>query len=325
VFFFVLILPISRLVPSGAQNTGFAVRFSLSSLHGLVLLAGLISLPSSSCALRLDEYIRTAGEDFLTSHVLRYFFVNFRPVNLTNPPNLATTRAFYNLTRWAFPRGRADVLDILAKRFFSMQYFLTETDAHWFYSGLDHSIINFRLLRPFLQSLATAHSPTRDFVVYGQCVFSQDQVYPQGGSGIIMTRFAARAILDALRRGDLAMGGMDDMALGHILRHFRYPPFQMTHPAFSGYHFDGDTSRAIIDGNFAGFRTCASRIRAQLEGMCRPFVAPLRDVVFFHVDGTQDIEWMLTLSDAVFRAPERVSYSVVGYRPELCVRPWIAL
>jgi hypothetical protein len=285
-----------------------------------MLLAGLISQPTSPVAQRLDEYIRTAGDDCLRRGIFNYFFINFGLENTTNPPNLVATEYFRNLTTWAFPRGWYSVRDILTKRFFSLLYFLCETNAVWFYSGLDHSIINFPLLPGFLEFLRTRHNSSCQFVVYGQCVFSQDQNYPQGGSGMIVSRFAAQKILEALPLGALPLNGVDDMAFGHILDYFGWTPGQMTHPAFLGYHFPANTASLIAGRGFSGVRECSRVDWWRPQGdLCRPFVSPLRDLVFFHIDGARDINAMLSLSEAVFSAPPRVVYYIRDYGPRLCL------
>jgi hypothetical protein len=285
-----------------------------------MLLAGLISEPTSRVARRLDEYIRTAGADCLRRGIFDYFFINFFLENTTNPPNLVATEYFRNLTTWAFPGGGDSVLDILTKRFFSLAYFLSETNALWFYSGLDHSIINFPLLPRFLESLMTRHKSSGEFVFYGQCVFAHGQNYPQGGSGMVVSRFAAQKIIEALPLGALPLNGVDDMAFGHVLNHFGWAPGQMTHPAFLGYHFFPITANLIRSGRFSGLRECSSVgwERPQRD-MCRPFVSRLQDIVFFHIDGTQDINAMLSLSEAVFNVPPRVGYYIREFAPRVCL------
>jgi hypothetical protein len=102
----------------------------------------------------------------------RHYFVNYSLVDQSNPPSLAV------------PLELSDkYVQLIAKLFFSVRFFLIQSSCAWFLHATDGTIINFRKLGAFMQDLQSSCNPYRDVRILGDCIQVRENAYLQGGSG----------------------------------------------------------------------------------------------------------------------------------------------
>jgi hypothetical protein len=211
--------------------------------------------------------------------------------------------------------------DLVAKYVFSMQFFLESTTSRWFFRGIDDTLVNFRALRPFLLDLEDRHDPLSNFVFLANCVRWDSAVYPQGGSGYFMSRHAVEILSPFSEEIMESTKGVEDMDLGTFLQtRLGFRLASMTTGAMIGHSFDGENMRRIREGRWHELRPCPLT-ETRSAHFCRPFLAPLRDIVFYH-DWPSSFPECFTNAAAVFNAPPDINWYVDSQKPIVCrLRP----
>jgi hypothetical protein len=207
--------------------------------------------------------------------------------------------------------------DLVARYAFSMQFFLENTTSRWFFRCTDDVIVNFRALRSFLQGLEARHNPLRDFVFLANCVRWGDFLYPQGGSGYFMSRHAVEILAPLAEELMESTRGFEDMDLGTFLhKRLNFSLAALTTGAMIGHSFPDDNLPKIKQGRWNELPQCPLT-KTRSAQFCRPFLAPLRDIVFYH-DWPAVFPESFANAAAVFNAPPNIGWFVDSLMPVAC-------
>jgi hypothetical protein len=208
---------------------------------------------------------------------------------------------------------------LAAKFFFSLRFFLLNTTARWFYRAIDDSIINFEKLGTFLQNLERKKNPLQDWVFLGNCVRNDPWAFPQGGSGVLISRAAVRVLEPLCRQFIGTMMQPEDVAFQPFLESLNVSMWSITSPNFCGHRFEDDDLGKMRRGAWQELKDCPPKEGRSGE-KCRPFLSPISDIVFYH-------EWMgefFSIFDnakAVFATDRRVTWYTNEMHLRVCKVP----
>jgi hypothetical protein len=208
-----------------------------------------------------------------------YYFVNYTRQNVSELHSLyppSEYRKMMNLT--SFPSLQS--ADLTAKFFFSLAFFLEHSRSRWFFRGTDDTVINFDYLPVYLSKLEHSFDTEKDFVFRGNCVTAGIR-WPQGGSGYLLSRAAARQIQPYGPCFMRAMTIPEDMTFGRFLPFLGKELFDTTDEAFVGHYFGGETIQLVQNRRYGLLPLCPDPQKFQRVG-CRPYVSPVRHIVFYH-------------------------------------------
>jgi hypothetical protein len=205
------------------------------------------------------------------------------------------------------------------KDVFAFNYHAEESNASWMIRATDDMVINFDLLPEYLRDLQNRYDPNTDVVIRSHCLQFNDKLYPQGGSGAIFSR-AASVLLSRDTQGMIANWiESEDITLGNYIEKKGIEMVSTIDPHFLGLGW----------GTVEAFE---QRIQT-VSDVCEPpdptrtdcvrcFVAPLREVVFYHSEGSgSGMDIHHEVSRRVFNA----HHSIMWYpgdrwaAPELCL------
>jgi hypothetical protein len=217
--------------------------------------------------------------------------------------------------RFGFRRSRLTTSDLLAKLFFSMRFFLQETEADWLYRGTDNSFINFVMLPSFMRRLESSNRPRHSFTVLGNCI--PLGCFLQGGSGYLMSRFAVVRFVahaDELLRATTLP---EDLAFGRMLVFLNASMAAATTPAALGRRL-GDTHLAAL---LAGRKSDLMPCNLQRWGCCRAVAGRLRDVVFYHdMAPGEKLRQGIRIAEAIFNADPSLFWVQTNEWPVMCTQ-----
>jgi hypothetical protein len=275
--------------------------------------------PFSGRGFRLYDYYQSLT--FPPALDLHYYFVGLLPRNTSLPPNIAMPE---NYLRWrAYPLpadGHEWPVRETAKRFFVLNYALEHTTARWIWCGCDDIYINFDLLLPYIQTLERYWDPLQDVVVRGDCI-PNGPLYHRGGPGSIYSRAAVRRLAPfgnwsiwALFEGD------DDKRIGLAMEQADIDVPETASSAFIGFDWTDDRLRGLRTANYSDLQVndpCPKVALIERSG-CRKFVAPLNQVVFYHVRYA-NFSQRLTMAKSVWNAPPWLFFHHdAGWESALC-------
>jgi hypothetical protein len=208
--------------------------------------------------------------------------------------------------------------ELAANLWFSMRFFLQNTSARWFYRGNDDSIINFDAIGPFLTRLESAYDPFREFVFLGNCIHNEFWTFPQGGSGYLISRAGVKQLEPMRRQFMYTLKKPEDIAFEAFFESLGVNMTMITSPNFCGHSFGEDSLDKIRRRAWAEFGECP-----MIEGLsgqfCKPFLAPVRNIVFYH-EWNRSLGEALENAKAVARADESVLWYMDGKWPHVCRR-----
>jgi hypothetical protein len=271
------------------------------------LTAFFLSYIESPRIPRLNAYILSHLPE--TTVRFSYYFVERNSTNDTAGHTLLLPQVL-RCSRCGLQR------QLLVKFMFAMGYFLDHANSDWFYRGVDDTLVNFRALAPFLRDLERTANPLTDFVFRANCIPFFGNLFPQGGSGYLMSRHAVATWLphfdDCLNMNN----GFEDMDLGRFLLKWNITGLKFGGPGFMGHTIVKPVGRNVFLGKWSTLPICPD-IRTIPGEICRPFLARIRDTVFYH-HWPLDIEGSFRLSERVFNAPPFIFwYSETGW-PIVC-------
>jgi hypothetical protein len=208
-----------------------------------------------------------------------YYFVNYTRENVSALHSLYPPDKYREMMKLTLRKEHRSA-DLLAKFFFSIGFFLENSTSRWFFRGIDDTVVNFGRLPVYLSQLEHRFDPEKDFVFKAQCVPCYPY-FPQGGSGYLLSRAAARIMWPYGEYFMRTMVKPEDIAFGKFVGYFGQKMFDTTDEAFSGHYF-GDENVAIVEkGLYGSLPRCPDPGGFKKVG-CRPYVAPVRDIVFYH-------------------------------------------
>jgi hypothetical protein len=281
------------------------------------LLAVFLTTPQSRRVPLLLNYLKSAplspDLDF------QYWIVNYTNENDTTNHFLYPPDEFRQIFDLSIrPRRLRKDIDLASKFFFSLRFFLENSTASWFYRACDDTIINFVNLFPFIQSLDRRWQPRTQPVVLGSCIDAARWSYLQGGSGFLLSRFAADQLID---ERDAFIAGMDrpeDVYFNTLLDATGVSLRSATCEFFMGHDVNTKHRRIITERNFDLLPSCPKK-RSIGKKQCRPFVVPLNDLVFWHqqyknASFRQAIAW----AKMIVALPRNVHWWSKRGKPHLC-------
>jgi hypothetical protein len=243
---------------------------------------------------------------------------------MTDPPNIAMPDNYLN---WrSHPRkDRLWTIRFMASFAWLFRYVIAHTSAHWIYVSDDDILINFDLLPAFMRELHTKYDPLREVVVRGDCIIN-GPVYPQGGSGVVLSR---RAIEKLAPFGHYSIWGFweecPDQRLGRLMTKVFSGTAWYTSTAFLGVPLDAADFRRVLDQNFSRLPPCPDGSTLSQHG-CLRFVAPVREIVFLHIgrafkNGAGWLKERRAIATHLWNAPPQVSFRPsIQWRKALCWR-----
>jgi hypothetical protein len=295
-------------------------------------LTGRFSADISFLAFFLTDF-HSPHADLLSEYILssspppwfRYYFVNYSRAKQSSPPCLASPVQYRRLLDLCLTKGKwwhmgAKSPDLLAKTFFSFEFFLANSSAHWFYRGTDDVIVNIPRLGHYIRHLDARHNPLTQIVLQGNCLVfpgsPNSRPYLQGGAGYVFSRLAVERLRPFAVPSMLNGHTQEDWWMGELCYRLGVTGVAATSDHFLGYTFSWDDQKRLVHGNVSQMRRCPVWPSAGQNG-CRRFLSPLRRVIFFHQHMNMDAA-LVAFARRVFQAPVWIKWYMVDYFPKIC-------
>jgi hypothetical protein len=206
-------------------------------------------------------------------------------------------------------------VDLVVKYFFCANYTVKSTTARWMARLSDDTIVNFAKLGQFIGKLEVEYDPLREFVFKGHCVdpgdFWNHSIFPQGGAGFVLSRFACETALAHRTAIFRQMTLQEDLIIGRYLIENHFSPEAMSCSSFIGHSPKSDQLHLLEMGEKRYFPTCGLLIFKEeivLGDGCGSFLTPLNDVVFVHAIPHPGWKSLLRLAYRYFEAPSWVMW-----------------
>jgi hypothetical protein len=269
---------------------------------------------------RIPDLRRYLAQSKIPSEILfEYWFVNYTRENVTAlhsvyPPD--DYRVAMKLS-WRFRRFRKD-LDLASKFFFGLRFYEEISSAHWFYRATDDTLIRFHNLLPFMRSLEKRYDPVTEAVVIGNCIDIKRFSYLQGGSGILFSRFAALKLVNGRDEFLKKLNRPEDVFLVSSFEKFGISLYQATSEYFIGHDILAAHRSLLWNGSLNRLPNCPDPSKIWVRS-CRPFVAPLKDIVFWHQEGrNKTLEHTIDFANVALSQPRTIMWWLDRGRPTLC-------
>ena len=275
---------------------GFAleafVDVSFSSAKPTSLFAVFLTVVNSSRIDILRNYMESCQIPGALS--FEYWFINGSQYNDTSLRLLYPTdedRAFMRLN----PRLRGNDwlkhVDLLAKLYFSMRYFLQNSKASWFYRGVDDSIILLDNVLPYLNYLESRYDPHKDLVFKGHCIDAKwcSRLFAQGGSGYLLSRYAVEQMLPDIEWLMRTLSEAEDVSMTRLIEKHGLSMGDVTSEFFMGTEIEFRNRAVLKEGKWDKIDRCPDPSKFRSRG-CGTFVSPLCDLVFVHAFARHDTD-----------------------------------
>jgi hypothetical protein len=217
---------------------------------------------------------------YLISHPLvsdlRFF--GWNPVQTTLPYIVAhyvDTPVERNDTSWNY---------LCSKMSLAVRLFVASS-ANWFLRVCDDCVINLATFPLFYRELTEFADPLENRVIQGHLIGKKGRqyVYPQGGSGIVFSRFTANEIVqerDSFLHVCVHIHN-DDRGIGIWMLKHNVSAWDATNRWFVGHTFLGQKGGAVtIPGMIDRLERCPARPVAE-KGI-RPYFNRANDIAFWH-------------------------------------------
>jgi hypothetical protein len=250
-----------------------------------------------------------------------FWLINFTTYNDTEqhflyPPDFYRRTMLLNPRRKRFRRD----LDLSAKFFFSLRFFLENTSSSWFYRATDDTIVNFDNLGPFMRYLERKWNPLNDSVVVGNCIDLKRHGYLQGGVGILFSRVAASRIVGYHQQFMSQLNRPEDVYFTRILNATGVTLYEATSEFFIGHDIYTDHRQMFWNNTLETLLPRCPGIGQIWGRNCRKFVAPVADLVFWHQEGgNRTLDQTIMFAKWVFRQPRSINWWINRGRPWLCL------
>ena len=282
--------------------------------EGNVLLV-FLATPNS---LRMTENLVHVEKSISACSFCRVVVVNYTSRNLSH--FLVPGSHYAQATEACLGHKRVFMsCDLMAKAWSAMEFFL-ETGYGWFWRGTDDTYVNFTRLSAFVSFLNRHYDPLRVLKVFGNCIPTQRfgvDGYLQGGSGWIMSRLTVEKVFPLFEFGLRQMrsdASADDIVLTKILAKVGVDVKEAGSPAFLGHDF-----LPVRTGEYHEIGRCPE-VQSLSSRYCRPFVASLSTIVFFHEANVSKEHFTTISADAerVSAIASKYSFYFGAMWPTLC-------
>jgi hypothetical protein len=272
---------------------------------------------------RIPDLLQYLSESTIPSEMdFEYWVVNYTRTNITSlhsvyPPD--EFRSIFRLNRR--PKRLRKDLDLSSKFFFGLRFFLENSSALWLYRATDDTIVNFGNLLPFMRYLNRQWNPLQQAVVIGSCIDTKRFSYLQGGSGLMISRFAAAKLVDQRDSFLAKLSKPEDVSLTKLLAALNVSLKEATSEFFIG-HDILTKHRGLIWNRALHLLPQCPAIHSIWKRKCRPFVAPVGDLVFWHQEGyNRTLGPTIGFARMVFALPRNILWWSKKGRPNLCRAP----
>jgi hypothetical protein len=209
---------------------------------------------------------------------------------------------------------------MIAKFWFGLRFFLENSTADWLFRGPDDAVINADGLESFLAELREKNDPLTDFVFRANCVVhTRKTIFPQGGSGYLMSRFAASVIEPLLDKYWRVLESQEDYAFGPFLEELGFPADSWASWRFCGHTFPQEDLEAIIEGRIDEIAECP-RLRIRWPRRCPATLAPVRGIVMYH-EYQGNFSRLVDNAKRVFAAGPSIMWGMPKRSPYVCRAP----
>jgi hypothetical protein len=170
----------------------------------------------------------------------------------------------------------------------------------------DDTMINFAKLEKFVICLERRHNPLTEFIFKAHCVQDKRYNFPQGGSGFLFSRFAcevaSRHETTLIRESVWA----EDLSMGAYLAKHGFPVQAMAGGFFLGHRINSVHMSRLRMGaqGISQMPSCSSELD-HAKG-CGEYIAPLNDLIFFHIHAYFSLNEVFSTAEQLFSAPDRV-------------------
>jgi hypothetical protein len=213
--------------------------------------------------------------------------------------------------------------DLIIKYFVSLHYAVHNTSARWVVRIADDTLVNFRKLGTYIDELEARHDPLTEFVLKGHCCNRPTYCYPQGGAGVLMSRFAAETALPHQVSFMQQMTLYDDLAWGKYATEHGVPCRATSDGHFLGHSMDMKLISSLANGQIPSMPRCSEVIFQKVIDdsldLCGRGLSPLNDLVFLHRYPTDSYANIVWVGNITFNArPEVFWWSNAASCAELC-------
>jgi hypothetical protein len=210
-------------------------------------------------------------------------------------------------------------LDLSAKFFFSLRFFLENTTASWFYRATDDTIVNFKNLGPYMEYLEKRYDPLTQSVVIGNCIDIKRFSYLQGGVGILFSRVAAQRMTGKWQKFMSGLNRPEDVYLAKLMVKEGVSLYEATSEFFIGHDIYLPHRQMFWNKTLHELPGCPSTSSIWAKA-CRRFVSPVADLVFWHQEGkNRTLDQTIMFSKWVMAQPRKIHWWIKRGRPRLCI------
>jgi hypothetical protein len=252
--------------------------------------------------------------------VFDYWIINYTTYNDTEKHFLFPPDRYRELMqRSSRSKKFQKHIDLSAKFFFSLRFFLENTTAEWLYRASDDGLINFDNLAPYLAYLDRKYKPLTESIIIGNCIDSRKFSYLQGGTGYLISRHLAERM--HILEGDYFQNlkqPEDVYFSDRVFKAFNLSLTESTSPFFLGHDvYDGHLN-ALLRGQGEALPLCPN-LSAVWTKTCQKFIVPLQDTVFWHREGyVSDLNDSIDYFRLFMGQPRHVMWWINRARPYLC-------
>jgi hypothetical protein len=242
-------------------------------------------------------------------------FIGYGPVESEDPlirRHYVDVELQPNDTSWHF---------LCSKVYTAVKLFLA-TPADWLLRICDDGMINPVTFPAFFSELNDFADPATTRVIQGHQVAKpkiRKYVYPQGGSGIVFSRFAAEEIWNKSARFVFVCDHCrnDDRAIGLWMLFHNVSAWNATNRWFVGHQFAGQKGGAVagIPKLLKTVTACPQRPQTALG--IRPYFNRVKDITFWH-DRVKFEEFGPRLEKLRRSLPHNLFFAPGGETPILC-------
>lgn len=167
-------------------------------------------------------------------------------------------------------------LDRENKRITMANYFLTETNADFFVNPTDDVLVDPLRINELATILYQKYNTNIDSVFLGNCQYTGNMMYLQGGTGYIMSRKMAKDFVKLSKRWLLIAKASDDLEITKFLSFLNITPRDGDCPYMCGHSFPDLLS---LNFNPNTLQNCPKNF---YEPNCQQGVLNIKDVYMIH-------------------------------------------
>lgn len=209
---------------------------------------------------------------------------------------------------------------LCGKLYLAINDFLNNSKCDWFLRLCDDTFINLKAFSLFFNELNQGTNPLKDKLVQGNCIHKLRRAnsYPQGGSGMIFSRFSVIELLSNFEHFKEICYYIknDDTSIGIWLYDRNYTFRSMANRYFVGHRFVGFDKIIDIISKNSTIKPCPLKYQYN-PNICRSFMTNLKNVVFWH-DKARFMYFLPFAKKFIEELPEDLYFYQPDVRPRVC-------